>query len=75
MREMPNRMMGALDANIDGKVQRAELRGRVEKAIGPNWATVDANKDDVLDKFELNAAMKYLAPIMRSSRGNRDAPQ
>ena len=68
MRTMPNRMMGSLDANLDDKVQRVELRGRVEKAIGPNWAAVDVNKDDVLDRSELNGAMKYLTPIMRTSR-------
>jgi hypothetical protein len=72
MKEMPNRMMGALDANLDGKVQKAELRGRVQKAVSPNWASVDLNKDDALDKSELSAAMKFLTPIMRSGRSNRD---
>lgn len=75
MREMPNRMMGALDANFDGKVQRAELRGRVDKAIGPNWASIDLDRDNALDKTELGGAMKYLTALMRSGRSNRDAPQ
>jgi hypothetical protein len=75
MREMPNRMMGALDANFDGKVQRAELRGRVDKAIGPNWASIDLDKDNALDKTELGGAMKYLTALMRSGRSNRDSPQ
>ena len=71
MREMPNRMMGALDENLDGKVQRVELPGRIEKAVGPHWASLDGNKDDVLDKSELSGAMKYLTEIMRSGRGSR----
>lgn len=75
MRQMPNRMMGALDANFDGKVQRAELRGRVDKAIGPNWASIDLDKDNALDKTELGGAMKYLTALMRSGRSNRDAQQ
>ena len=75
MREMPNRMMGALDANFDGKVQRAELRGRVDKAIGPNFASIDLDKDNALDKTELNGAMKFLTALVRSGRSNRDAPQ
>jgi mono/diheme cytochrome c family protein len=73
MRTMPNRMMGGLDSNIDGKIQRAELRGRVAKAIDPNWAAVDVNKDDVLDKSELGGAMKFLTPLMRSGRSNQNA--
>lgn len=72
MKSMPVRMMGGIDANFDGKVQREELRGRLEKALGPHFEEIDANKDNVLDVAELGGTMKYLGPLIAESRGRRD---
>ena len=72
MMKMPRRLIGALDTNLDDKVQRNELHGRVEAALGPHFDEIDANKDSVLDVSELPAAMKYFGEIMASARGSRN---
>jgi hypothetical protein len=72
MMKMPRRLMGALDTNLDDKVQRNELHGRVDAAVGPHFDEIDANKDTVLDVTELPAAMKYFADIMASGRSSRN---
>lgn len=74
MMKMPRRLMGALDVNLDDKVQRNELRGRVEAALGPHFDEVDADKSGTLEVAELPAAMKYFAEIMASGRSSRNAP-
>jgi len=71
MMKMPRRLIGALDTNLDDKVQRNELHGRVDAAVGPHFEEIDANKDAVLDVTELPAAMKYFADIMASGRSSR----
>ncbi|HEY2358333.1 MAG TPA: redoxin family protein, partial [Phenylobacterium sp.] len=53
-------LMGMLDSNIDGKIQKSELRGQIGKMIGPRWEQLDTNRDGVLDKDELAAATKMM---------------
>ncbi|HEY8616894.1 redoxin domain-containing protein [Phenylobacterium sp.] len=48
-------MIGALDDNIDGKVQLAELRGRLKDAMGARFGELDKNRDGGLDGAELAA--------------------
>ena len=75
MKSMPVRMMGALDRNFDGKVQRGELPGRVEKALGPKFDELDADKSGALETAELGPAMKLLTPLVRtSSRSEEPTP-
>ncbi len=52
------RVLGSLDANIDGRIQKAELKGAMGKMLTPRWAQLDANADGVLDKAEIVAAAK-----------------
>ncbi|HEX5264371.1 MAG TPA: hypothetical protein VFW13_12640 [Phenylobacterium sp.] len=53
-------LMGMLDSNIDGKIQKSELRGQIGKMIAPRWDQLDTNHDGVLDKSELAAATKMM---------------
>lgn len=69
MRAMPKRLMGAMDTNLDGKVQRDELGGRVARALGPHFDAEDADRDGALDLAELGGAMRHLSGLM-SSRGD-----
>ncbi|MEI7931721.1 MAG: hypothetical protein WCI21_01500 [Alphaproteobacteria bacterium] len=48
--------MGALDDNMDGKLQVAELRGTQATRLKAQLATLDTNKDGALDRTELAAA-------------------
>jgi len=62
------RMFTMMDDNIDGKLQKSELKGRLGGMIGGYFAAIDTNKDGVLQKAELNAAQSMLGG------GRRRAP-
>jgi hypothetical protein len=64
------RMMGMLDDNIDGKLQKAELRGQMGEMIGRYFAMIDADKSGALEKSEL-AAMQGM---MRRRNQAQQAP-
>jgi hypothetical protein len=50
-------LIGALDTDADGKVEKSELRGRMGQMLLARWDELDKNHDGVLDADELNAAM------------------
>ena len=50
------RMFTMMDDNIDGKLQKSELKGRLGGMISGYFAAIDTNKDGVLEKTELAAA-------------------
>jgi hypothetical protein len=54
-----DRLFGMLDDNIDGKIEKSELKGQVGDMIGKYWDVLDKNHDGVLDKQEL-AAMEQM---------------
>ncbi|MBI1196290.1 MAG: hypothetical protein GC203_00330 [Phenylobacterium sp.] len=64
------RMLGMMDDNLDGKLEKAELRGRMGEMMGRFWAVIDKNKDGALDKQELAAAQ---AMMPRRGRGAAEA--
>jgi len=66
----PTRMLGMMDDNIDGKLQKAELRGQMGQMLGRFWAAIDKNKDEALDRTELAAAQ---AMLPRGRRGGQSA--
>jgi hypothetical protein len=62
-------MFGALDDNMDGKVQKAEFRNAAMFApLKANFGLVDKDKDGAVDKAEMQAAMN----MMRRMRGPRN---
>jgi hypothetical protein len=56
------RLMGMLDDNLDGKVQKAELKGRMGDMLGKYFDVLDKNHDGALDKTELAAAQAMMGP-------------
>ncbi len=63
-------MFGALDDNMDGKIQLAEFRNAPMFApLKANFGLVDKNKDGAVDKAEMQAALS----MMRRMRGPRNA--
>ncbi|HEY3951566.1 hypothetical protein [Phenylobacterium sp.] len=50
-------LMGALDANMDGKLEPSELRGQSGQRLLAAFAKLDKNHDGFLDADELAAAM------------------
>jgi len=53
-------LMGMLDANIDSKIEKSELKGRVGQMLLGKWDVIDANHDGVIDANELAAAQKMM---------------
>ncbi len=68
------RTLGMMDDNIDGKLQKSELRGQMGKMMGTFWARLDANKDGVLDQAELATAQALMGNRRRGSEANSDGP-
>jgi hypothetical protein len=62
------RMFTMMDDNIDGKLQKSELKGRLGGMIGGYFAALDSNKDGVLEQAELKAAQSMMGG------GRRRAP-
>jgi hypothetical protein len=48
-----SRSIGIMDSNLDGKVEKNEVRGRMGEMLRANWDKLDANKDGFLDEKEL----------------------
>src|SRR6185503_10045646 len=61
-----NRLMGMMDDNINGKIEKAELRGRMGEMLGKYFDVLDKDHDGSLDKAELAAAQQ-----MMGNRGQR----
>jgi hypothetical protein len=57
-----SRLMGMLDDNLDGKVQKTELKGRMGDMLGKYFDVLDKNHDGALDKTELAAAQAMMGP-------------
>jgi hypothetical protein len=54
------RMLGMLDANIDGKLQKAELKGEMGRMLGKYFEVLDKDHDGSLNMAELEAASKMM---------------
>jgi Ca2+-binding EF-hand superfamily protein len=61
-------MFSMMDDNIDGKLQKAELKGRLGGMIGGYFAALDTDKDGTLSKVEMTAAQSMMGG------GRRRAP-
>ena len=60
-----SQLFGMLDSNIDGKIQKAELRGKVGQMMGKYWDQLDADHDGSLDKAEMGNFEKVMAAQQR----------
>jgi len=60
-------LVGVLDDNMDGHLERAELRGRQGEWLRSMSASLDANADDIIDRDEL-------AALSRLSRNRAAVP-
>jgi hypothetical protein len=49
------RMLGMLDDNVDGKIQKAELKGEMGKRIAQYFTQVDKDSSGAIEKAELQA--------------------
>jgi Ca2+-binding EF-hand superfamily protein len=65
------RMFGMMDDNIDGKIEKAELRGQMGQMIGRFFNVIDKNGDGGLDVAEMKAAQ---AMMPQNRRRAADGP-
>jgi hypothetical protein len=54
-------MMGAMDDDMDDRLQPAELRGNMGEGLKKYFALIDADKDGAIDGKELAAAQKFMS--------------
>jgi hypothetical protein len=59
------RLLGALDDDLDGKLQKAELRGQLGRNLIGQMDTIDADRDGAIDRAELGAALKRMQMFQR----------
>ncbi len=55
-----DRVMGMLDANIDGKLEKTELKGQLGEQMLKFFDVLDANHDGFIDNNELAAMQKMM---------------
>jgi hypothetical protein len=55
-----SRSIGIMDVNLDGKVARTEVRGRMGQMITANFDRLDTNKDGYLQESELTQVTQML---------------
>ena len=54
------RMLGMFDDNMDGKVEKAELKGELGAKLAQNFAQIDKDRSGAIENAELNEAMKAM---------------
>lgn len=52
-RLLSSRTLGSLDSNVDGKVSKSEIRGRMADQLNRRWDDLDKDNDGFLDAAEL----------------------
>ena len=68
------RLLGMMDDNIDGKLQKTELRGRMGALINGAFAMLDKNGDQSLDRAELVAAQAMMGRRRGTQATTTDGP-
>ncbi len=60
-----NRLMGMMDDNLDGKIEKAELKGRIGEQLLKYFDVLDKDHDGSLDSTELAAAQQMMGARQR----------
>ena len=73
-RFLDGRLMGFIDTNLDGKIEKAELRGQIGKMLAAQWDAIDTDHDGSIDKAELKAGQGKLQ-MFGGGRRSRSAAE
>jgi thiol-disulfide isomerase/thioredoxin len=66
---MANRYMGIFDDNLDGVIEKSELKSKTGEALLARFDTFDTNHDGVLQLNEVVAAQKAMAGRQQTAEG------
>jgi hypothetical protein len=70
-----SRAVGIMDVNLDDKVARNEVRGRMAQQLLDRWDMVDLNKDGFLDTKELEPITQMLNGRIRAAQAQQSIGQ
>lgn len=70
-----SRAIGIMDTNIDGKVAKSEVRGRMAQMLLANWDMADANKDGYLTPDEMSAINQFMNRRIREAQDQQSIGQ
>lgn len=68
------RFIGMMDTNLDGKIQKSELRGQLGKMIADKFELADANHDGGIDAQEFEPIMKMMMSGRRPRAASAEQP-
>jgi hypothetical protein len=69
------RAMGIMDTNIDGRVAKTEVRGRMAQMLLANWDMADSNKDGYLTANEMTAINQFMNRRIREAQDQQSIGQ
>ncbi len=70
-----SRAVGIMDVNLDDKVAKSEVRGRMAQQLLDRWDMVDLNKDGFLDAKELEPISQMLNGRIRQAQAQQSIGQ
>jgi len=70
-----SRAMGIMDTNLDGKVAKAEVRGRMASMLLANWDKADTDKDGYLTAPEMSAINQFMNSRIREAQAQQSVGQ
>ena len=70
-----SRAIGIMDTNIDGKVAKSEVRGRMATMLLANWDMADADKDGYLTPNEMTAVNQFMNRRIREAQDQQSIGQ
>ena len=69
------RAMGIMDTNVDGRVAKTEVRGRMAQMLLANWDMADSNKDGYLTANEMTAINQFMNRRIREAQDQQSIGQ
>ncbi len=70
-----SRTIGMMDTNLDDKVAKSEVRGRMAKMLLDNWDKVDANKDGYIAVSEMGPINQMMGRRISDAQAQQSVGQ
>lgn len=70
-----SRTIGMMDVNVDGKVVKSEVRGRMKDILLANWDKVDLNGDGAIDPSEMGPINQQMNGRIRAAQEQQSVGQ